>query len=148
ERSSILRLKSRALSTLQKDAEALDAARKSVDEAAAIADAARKNEEHPASLMLLAELSGKDAEARYKELAALYPQSRYGLAARFKLALMAGEAGRTQEALETCEALLQALPNAQADSSLASVRGDALFAAAEFAFRKPDFKKAEEYFKS
>jgi len=148
DRPALWRLKARALATLNDEAEATKAARKGVDEAAALTDAKRKAEEQPAALVLLAELSGAQGAETYQEVVKLYPDTRYGLAARYELARLAGQAGKGDEALAQAKALLDLLAKKGDDKALAGLRRDALFAAGEFAFRKPDYKAAEEYLKA
>ena len=148
DRAALLRLKARALGTLNDEAEAVKAARKAVEEAAALPDPKRKAEEHPAALVLLAELSGAQGAQTYQEVVKLYPDTRYGLAARYELARLAGQAGKLDDAITQVKALLELLAKKPEDKSLAGLRRDALFAAGEFAFRKPDYKAAEEHLKA
>jgi len=148
ERATIERLKARALASLTDVPEAIKSARKAADSAAAIADPKRKAEEHPAALMLLAELSGPQGADAYKEVVKLYPESRFGLAARYELARLAGQAGKADEALAQITSLLELLAKQPDGKTTAELKRDALFAAAEFTFRKPDFKKSEEYLKA
>jgi len=145
DRPALHRLRARALALLNDAAEAVKAARKAVEEAAALTDPKRKAEEHPAALLLLAELSGAQGADVYKEVVNLYPETRYGLAARYELARLAGQGGHVDEGLTQVRALLELLAKQPDDKNLAGLRRDTLFAAAEFAFRKPDYKAAEEY---
>lgn len=148
-RAPIARMKGRSLLELNRTAEAVAAARTAVTEAAALTDAKLKEEEQPASMMLLGELMSKDATPIYKDLVEKFPQTRFAPAAQYELARLAGEAGRIDEALAYAEALLESLKTAPANDQTAKLKRDALFAAGEFAFRKPDHKKsaafADEY---
>lgn len=148
DRPALLRLKARALAALNDEAEAVKAARKAVEEAAAVTDAKRKAEDHPAALVLLAELAGPQGVEAYQEAVRLYPETRYGLAARYELARLANQAGRLDEALVQARTLLELLAKQPDDRNAGGLRRDALFAAAEFAFRKPDYKAAEDYLKA
>jgi TolA-binding protein len=149
DRPVLLRLRARALLALNDEGEALKAARKAAEEAGAIADAKRKAEEHPAALMLLAEVSGAQAADVYRQIVAQYAETRFGLAARYEIARLAGRAGKNDEALKEAQALLESLAKAPPGAKeTADLQRDALFAAAEFAFRKLDYKQAEQYLKS
>jgi len=148
DRPALWRLKARALAASNDEAEAAKAAGKAAEEAAALTDPKRKNDEHPAALVLLAELSGAKGAEIYQQVVQLYPDTRFGLAARYELARLAGQAGRVDEAATQEKALLELLAKKGGDKSLAGLRRDALFAAGEFAFRKPDYKAAEEYLKA
>lgn len=145
DKPAVQRLKARALGTLADGPEAIKAARKGVDDAAALADPKRKAEEHPAALMLLAELTGAQGADSYMEVVKLYPETRFGLAARYELARLAGQGGKNDEALKHVQALLEQFAKQPDPQLLPELRRDALFAAAEFAFRKPDYKTSEEY---
>src|SRR6185295_18589401 len=120
--------KARALASLTDVGEALKSARKAADAAAAIADPKRKAEEHPAALMLLAELSGPQGADIYKEVVKLYPESRFGLAARYELARLAGQGGKLDDALAQVTGLLEVLGKKTDDKTSAELRRDALFA--------------------
>ncbi|HEY3319941.1 MAG TPA: tetratricopeptide repeat protein [Planctomycetota bacterium] len=148
ERATIQRIKARALASLADVAEAQKAAKNAVDEAAAVQDAQRKSEEHPAALMLLGELLGPQGADTYKEVVRLYPETRFGLAARYELARLSGQAGKLDEALASVQELIGLLAKQPESKTISEVRRDAFFAAGEFAFRKPDLKKAEEYLKA
>jgi TolA-binding protein len=148
ERATIERLKARALASLTDVNEALKSARKAAEAAAVIPDAKRKAEEHPAALMLLAELSGPQGADVYKEVVKLYPDSRFGLAARYELARLAGQGGKLDEAMLQIANLLDLLAKQPEGKTTTELKRDALFAAAEFTFRKPDFKKSEAYLKN
>ena len=146
KRAAIARMKARSLVALNKIKEAAGAARLAVEEANSLADAALKNEEVPASMMLLAELSPGDAAAIYKDVVEKNPQSRFALNAQYELARTAGEAGKIDAALNHIEALLAAISKAPAENAVAEkLKRDALFAAGHFAFHKPDHKKSAEY---
>ncbi|HYG78278.1 MAG TPA: tetratricopeptide repeat protein [Planctomycetota bacterium] len=144
ERASINRSKARALASMTDVPEALKAAKKAADDAAAITDPKRKAEEHPAALMLLAELSGPQGAEIYKQITQLYPETRFGLAARYETARLASQGGKLDDAQKEIQTLLDLLAK-QNDPKLAELKRDALFAAGEFAFRKPDFPKCEEF---
>ena len=149
DRATMLRLKARALSTLKKPADALAAARQAAAESADIADTTRKNEEHPASILLLAELSGDGAAEQYSEVIKLYPETRFGLAAQYELARIWGQAGKVDEAYTQIKNLVERLAKQPADQkNLNELRRDALFAAGEFAFRKPEYANAELFLKA
>ena len=151
DRATVLRQKARALDALKKKADALAAAKQAVEESAGIADPSRKAEEHAASLLLLAELTPGANLETYNEIIRLYPENRYALWARYELVRLSGEADKIDEAYAKSLELLQLLARQPADrdqKSLTQLRRDALFAAAEFAFRKPDYKQAEAHLKA
>ncbi len=146
KRSAMARIKSRALLAANKNPQAIEAARLAVKEADALADAAQKSEERPASLMLLAELVPAEAPAIMKEISDKHSQTRFAMDAQYELARVAGEAGRIGDALVQIETLLDTISKAPAGQVVAEkLKRDALFAAGHFAFHKPDHKKSVEY---
>ncbi len=146
KRAAVARMKSRSLSAQKKTAEATDAARLAVREASGLTDAAARNEEYPASAMLLAELSPAETPGIFKEVIEKYAQTRFAFDAQYELARIAGEAGKIDDALTSIESLLAAIEKAPAGTNVAEkLKHDALFAAGEFAFHKPDYKKLTEY---
>ena len=146
KRSAMARIKARALLAANKNAEAIDAARAAVKDADALTDAAAKNEERPASLMLLQELVPAEAPAILKDIVDHHPQTRFAYDSQYELARIAGEAGHVADALTQIQALLDALSKAPANQpGLDKLKCDALFAAGHFAFHKPDHAKSVEF---
>ena len=138
------RIKSRALSALKRDPEARQAATMAVREAEALADGEKRNAlERPAALMRLAELSGADGVPQYEKIVKEHAGTPFAPVARYQLAFWAGEAGKLDEARRHAEELLKALPKDRAET--AELRAKALFAAAEFAYRKEDYAAAEPW---
>lgn len=144
-RAAIARIEARSLLALNKPAEALVAARAAVAESAA--SPAVQDNDRAASLMLLAELAPAEAPKLLLEVSQKFEHSNFALAAQYELARAAGEAGKFDEALKLSEALLRdlALETPGRSPAPPQLKRDALFAAGEFAFRKPDPKKAAEH---
>ena len=145
DRLPLQRLKARSLAAAGDPAQALQAARKAAEDAS---QSTHKAQEHPAALALLAELSGAQGTEYYKELVENYPQSRFGLIARYELSRILGLAGRNDEALAQLQTLLQALEQHNDPGNPPELRANAYFAAAEYAFRKADYAKSEEFVKA
>ncbi|MCW8131667.1 MAG: tetratricopeptide repeat protein [Planctomycetota bacterium] len=144
DRSLMASIKARALAGLNRRDEALAAAQAALAEADALPAGDRKNNvERPAALMLLADLAGAEGAKQYEAVVKDHPQSRFAHAARYQLAYLAGKAGRIDEALAHAGALLKVLQPAEGDKEGAELRRKTLFAAGDFAFRKPDFERAE-----
>jgi len=147
ERPAILRLKARAMLATGNVAEAAEIAKQAVTEAAAVTDAEKRPDEHGAALVLLAELSGKGGAVFYETAAKSYPATRHGLTARYELARLSAQENQNDAALAHVTALLEALKNGKVSETAPLLKQDALFAAAEFTFRKGDYKQAETYLK-
>ncbi len=146
KRSAMARIKARALLAAGKNAEAIEAARLAVKEADALTDAAQKNEDRPASMMLLAELVPAEAPALIKEIAEKHAQTRFALEAQYELVRIANDAKNYDEALAQSEVLLSAIAKAPATQPVAEkLKRQALYAAGLFAFLKHDHKKSVEF---
>lgn len=142
DRPMLAGIKARALAAIKRSDEALAAARVALAEAEALPAGERRNDlERPAALMLLAELSGAAGGSYFETVVKDHGTSRFALVARYQLAYLAGKAGKLDEALAHAETLLKALPAETKDT--AELRLKALFAAGDFAFRKPDYPRAE-----
>jgi len=143
KRSAMARIRARSLLAANKAPEAIDAARLAFKEADALTDAGMKNENRPASAMLLAELVPAEAPALLKDVVEKHPQTRFAFDAQYELARTAGEAGRVGDALTQAEALLDSLNKAPAtQAGIDKLKRDTLFAAGQFAFHKPDHAKS------
>lgn len=144
DRSTVARMKSRALSALKRDADARTAAELALDEAEKLPKGDKRDQvDRPAALMRMAELSGANGVTFYEKIDKDHPTTPFAAPARYQLAFWAGEAGKLDDAQRHAEALLKELPKDQADT--ADLRAKALFAAAEFAYRKEDFPAAEKW---
>jgi TolA-binding protein len=143
DRAPVARMKARALVVLKRLDEAKAAALAALREAEALPDGEKKAlHERPAALMLAAELSGEDGGAQYQAVLKDHAASRFAAPARYQLAYWAGKAGKYDEALVYVEALLREPPKDQPEA--VELRRKALFAAADFAWAKQDFARAEK----
>ncbi|MBE7466033.1 MAG: tetratricopeptide repeat protein [Planctomycetes bacterium] len=142
-RPAVARAKAQALSELKREPEARAAAQAAVKEAEAVADPARRSDEHAAALLLLAETAPEEAAGTYAALVKSYAERPQGKLARYRLSLLAGKRKDWPEARTQAEALLKALnANQPEDGELQRL---ALFAAADFAFWMEDYAAAEQH---
>jgi len=145
ERGYMGRVRANSLNATGKAAEALAAAKEALKESEALPAGDVRNTERPASLLLVAELSGKDSVPYYESVAKEFPGTPSAWIARYQLCYWAGKDGRAAEGLAQAEALLKELK--PGDPLSAEIRENALFAAADFAFILNDRAKAEALLK-
>ena len=142
DRAGIACMKSRALSALKRRDEARKAAEMAVAEAEQLPKGEKRdNVELPAALMRLAELSGAGGMPYYERVVKDHPNTPFAPPAHYQLAYWAGETGHLDDALQHATKLLERLPKDKPE--LAALRAKTLFAAAEFAYRKENYKAAE-----
>ena len=148
------RIKTRALIALKKNDAALTAAQAALKEAEALpANSPEYNEQRPAALILVAELSGPAGLPMYETIARDHAASRFALPARYQIAFLLSQSGKLPEALAQTKELLKQLdegaavvpPAQQAERT--ELQRKTLFAAADYAFRSNAFDQAEVYLK-
>src|SRR5262249_22293802 len=136
---------------------AVAAAEAAVKEAEALpANSPEYQEQRPAALILLAELSGAQGQPYYQTVIKDHAESRFALPARYQLALLQAQAGKLQEALAQTQTLLKQLEDAPTAPSLPApiqterieLRRKTLFAAADYAFRVNSYELTESCLKT
>ena len=144
DRAPVSRINTRALVALKRLEEALTAAQAAVKESDVFPlTSPEAQENRPAALMLLADLSGSAGKAHYESILKDFGSTRYAPPARYQLACLASQNGNLEEALSHAETLLKNLPIGKDDS--VGLRRKTLFAASDFSFRLKRYAKAEEF---
>jgi tetratricopeptide (TPR) repeat protein len=154
DRPLVARIKARTLSALKKTDAALAAAQVALKEAEALgANSPDYQEQRPAALIVLADLSGTAGQPYYETIVKEHPASRFAFPARYQLAFLQAQAGKLPEALAQAQALVKQLDESPAPATPAlqaertELRRKALFAAADYAFRSNALGPAETYLK-
>jgi TolA-binding protein len=149
-RAPVARMKVRALTALQRHAEAVAAAQAALKEAEAFAPGTTEySEQRPLALLLLAETLGATGKPQYELLLKDHAASRCAFLARYQLACLAAQDEKTlPDALAQASSLLKDLGQDGASvlpqKEREELQRQTLFAVADFAFRLNNRDEAEK----